>query len=134
MAPNSPPDRTKPTPREIYYAARQAAAALPPEEREQVLELIRRGNKGAPVHHEVLEYFQKYPRLRDWLKQALFLSGTLRGYAPLPGQPGPIPARSLWVCPQCGFQWRVLRKGRPVPPCPYDGSPLVPADEVRHDG
>ncbi len=122
-------DRANPTPAEVYYAARRAAEQLPATEREELLGLIRRTHKDRKAHHQVLKRFQNYPGLRSWLDKALFLSDRTKGFAQLSGDLTPIPARSLWVCPQCGFQWRVLRKGRPVPPCPRDGSELVMAEK-----
>ena len=123
-------DRTKPTPREVYYAARRASFMLPEEQQTELDALLKRGYKGAQVHRDVLGYFDDKKPAYEWLQQALYTASTVKGYATLPGSVGPIPARSLWVCPKCDFTWRVLRKGRPVPPCPHDGLKLVPAGEV----
>ncbi len=130
----STPDRNHPTPREIYYAARRVAHLLPEDEREELMALLKRGYKGENVHHTALRILSRSPQAREWLNAALYgpVPG-MRGFAHLPGHPGPIAARSLWRCPQCGFQWRVLRKGRPVPPCPHDGAALYPVTETKHD-
>lgn len=130
-------DPSIPSPGEIRYAARRAAFLLPEKQRKALQALLRRKPKDLPLN-EVLALFRDTPQAREWLQRALYLSepaGT-RIYEGLPGQPGEIPARSLWKCPRCGFTWRVLRKGRPVPPCPYDGSELerVPPEEKSNAG
>lgn len=118
-------DPSQPTPREVYYAARRYLAHLPPEMQQTVRELLRRARAGEKVDNAILETVSRNPQAREWLRLALFTEEVTRlGYEQLPGMPGPIPARSLWVCPQCGFQWRVFRRDRPVPRCPNDGSPL----------
>lgn len=127
-----PKDRFNPTPFEVYYAARRAAQKLPPAQQAEVVELIRK-TRSRKKTHQVLAHFQDRPDLRAWLESALYLGDGARGFAQIGGDLTPIPARSLWVCPECGFQWRVLRKGRPVPPCLFDGTPLVPAEESRDD-
>ncbi len=129
-------DPSLPTPFEIRYAVRRAAELLPEAEKNSLLELLQNQDKVPPV--KLLAFFQETPQGREWLQRALYLSGAeqARGYETLPGQPGEIPARSLWKCPRCGFTWRVLRTGRPVPPCPRDGSPLEPVvpKEQNHVG
>jgi len=126
-------DRTQPTEREVYYAARRARDLLPPGEQTRLDALLRRASRGEKVDNAILKLLRPYDQARDWMVNALYLGGETRQYATLPGEVGPIPARSLWVCPKCGFQWRVLRKGRPVPPCPYDGTPLVPFTPESED-
>ncbi|MCS7249188.1 MAG: hypothetical protein NZ840_13250 [Anaerolineales bacterium] len=118
-------DADTPTPREIYYAARRIAFLLPEEAQQTLKTLLKQGHRGASTHHQVLELVRTSPQALAWMRAALYAAEPTRAYEGLPGLPGSIPARSLWECPKCGFPWRVLRKGRPVPPCPYDGSPLV---------
>ncbi len=118
-------DRTTPTPRDVYYATRRVRFMLPEAKQTQLLDLLGRGHKGEDVHQAALDFYRNSQNALVWLQSALYLRNSPKGYAELSGQPGPIPARSLWVCPQCGFSWRVLRTGRPVPPCPHDGTTLV---------
>jgi hypothetical protein len=122
-------DRTQPTPHEIYYAARRAADAFLPSEAQNDIQIIlKRGYQGEKVDNDVLRIVSRDEGAREWMAQALYLEVNTRGYVALPGELTPIPARSLWRCPEegCGFAWRVLRKGRPVPPCPIHDVPLVP--------
>lgn len=129
-------DPSVPTPFEIRYAVKRAALLLSDQERKALQALLRK--KPATPLHQVLAFFRDKPAAQQWLQDALYPSPSepIRGYVGLSGQPGEIPARSLWKCPQCGFTWRVLRKGRPVPPCPHDGSKLeyVPAKEQNDAG
>ncbi len=130
-------DRTQPTPREIYYAVRRLLPLLPAEERQAIIELLKRGQKGEAVETTLLRRLKPFSRIRKWLSQALYTppEAGARTHTMLPGTIGEIPARSLWCCPKCDFSWRVLRKGRPVPPCPKDGSPLERSLTGKcHDG
>lgn len=115
----------QPTPREVYYAARRYLPYLPPELQQATKELLRRARSGEKVDNALLEMLSGDPAAKQWLQAALIGGEAARLYEPLPGASDSIPAFSLWVCPKCGFEWRVYRKGRPVPPCPGDGSPLV---------
>lgn len=118
-------DPSQPTSREIRYAARRYLPHLPPEMQRTVQELLLHARAGEKVDNAILETVSLDPEAKGWFREALFTEEAARmGYEPPPGLPGPIPARSLGVCPQCGFEWRVFRKGRPVPRCPNDGSPL----------
>lgn len=119
------PDPSQPTPREVYYAARRYLPYLPQELQQAMRDLLRRAQAGEKVDNAILETVSRDSKARKWLSVALLTDEAARmGYELLPGPPGPIPARSLWVCPQCGFEWRVFRRGSPVPPCPKDGLPL----------
>lgn len=119
------PDPSEPTPREVYYAARRYLPHLPSEQQSKVQELLQNARSGEKVDNAILETVSRDARAKEWFREALFTEEAVRlGYEPLAGLPGPIPARSLWVCPQCSFQWRVFRRDRPVPRCPNDGSPL----------
>lgn len=119
-------DPSLPTPFEIRYAVKRAALLLSDQEREDLQALLRK--KPPTPLNQVLAFFQDKPAAQQWLERTLYPSPSelTRSYEGLSGHPGEIPARSLWKCPQCGFTWRVLRKGRPVPPCPNDGSRLEP--------
>ncbi|MFN3743036.1 MAG: hypothetical protein ACK4VW_10295 [Anaerolineales bacterium] len=125
-------DPSLPSPAEIRYAVKRAAFLLPEKERKALQALLRR--KPIP-EQQLLALFRETPAARQWLERALYWSSSeqTRGYEGLPGEPGEIPARSLWKCPQCDFTWRVLRKGRPVPPCPRHGLELEPALKERDD-
>ncbi len=119
--------RIDPTAQEIYYAARRVLDQLPPEEQEKLRPLLKRGQADPASTDEVLKRLKSHSQIREWLLAALYPppEAATRSYVTLPGGPGPIPVHSLWRCPQCGFTWRVLRKGRPVPPCPRDGATLI---------
>ncbi|MCS7011197.1 MAG: hypothetical protein NZL98_07495, partial [Anaerolineales bacterium] len=112
---------------EIAYALRRVAFLLPEKKQAELRALLRqdRPENVERAISEALRVVRSSRKAREWLEHALYFSGEKLGHAGLPGQPTQIPARSLWKCPQCDFTWRVLRKGRPVPPCPYDGSVLV---------
>ncbi|PWH18341.1 MAG: hypothetical protein DDG60_00685 [Anaerolineae bacterium] len=129
-------DPSTPSTAEILYAARRAASLLPEKEQETLKTLLLRARRGDKVTVHILNVLSKSPSAQGWLQHALYAPPlNTRGYEGLPGDPVEIPARSLWRCPKCGFTWRVLRKGRPVPPCPRDGSMLerVFAGEAGND-
>jgi hypothetical protein len=121
-------DISQPIPEEIYYAAEQYLPRLPDELQAQILALLARAHSGQKCDNAILSLMSDDQDARRWMRQALFGDqfGTLKGgYDPLAGTPTSIPSNSRWDCPQCGFEWRVLRAGRPVPPCPNDYSVLV---------
>lgn len=125
-------DITQPIPEEIYYAAEQYLPHLPEEIQPQILALIERARSGQKCDNAILFLISDDKEAREWMRKALFGAqlGTLKGvYEPLAGTPTSIPANSRWVCPKCGCEWRVLRAGRPVPPCPKDYSVLVQVKE-----
>lgn len=129
-------DPSTPSTAEILYAARRAASLLPEQEQETLKTLLLRARRGDKVTARILNVLGKSPSAQSWLQHALYSPPlSTRGYEGLPGDPVEIPARSLWSCPKCSFTWRVLRKGRPVPPCPHDGNTLerVLAEEAGHD-
>lgn len=54
--------------------------------------------------------------------------GTVRGFAPLPGEmPVLVPAR-LYACPEpnCPTVWRCRAAGQPIPRCPAHGHVVEP--------
>ena len=121
-------DITQPIPEEIYFAAEQYLPHLPEELREQIRLLLERARSGQKCDNAILSLISEDEGARRWMRQALFGAqlDTLRGsFEPMAGVPTSIPANSRWVCPECGFEWRVLRAGRPVPTCPKDDSVLV---------
>jgi hypothetical protein len=80
---------------------------------------------GKPVEGAVIALLTRYESTRVWTD--FFLNGderaavgTVRGFAPLPGEmPAPVPAR-LYACPEpgCTTVWRCRAAGQPIPRCP----------------
>lgn len=127
-----PQDKSQPTPEEIYYAAEKYLPYLADELREPIAALLAEARAGHKRDTAILSLISEDAAARKWMRAALFGEQlTLRGgYQPLAGSgPTSVPASSLWVCSKCGYPWRVQRKGRPVPPCPKDGSVLVQVKE-----
>jgi len=121
-------EKSQPTPQEIYSAAEACLPHLRPDLQERLAALLAEARAGQRRANRILDLTSQDPRASAWMQTALFgeSADTLRGYEPLAGGgPAHVPANSRWVCPQCGFEWRVLRAGRPLPPCPRDGSALV---------
>lgn len=121
-------DTSQPTAEEIYYAVEQYLPNLPEALQAPARSLLARASAGEKMDNALLALISEDAQARTWLRQALFGGETARlmgDYAPLPGSPLSVPANSLWICPQCGFEWRVVRAGRPLPSCPRDGSALT---------
>lgn len=120
-------DKSQPTAQEIYYAAEKCLPRLPEELQAQIDVLLVEARAGRKRDNAIIALISDDRDARQWMRQALFGDQfeTLRGYQPLAGGGPVVPANSLWRCPQCDFEWRVLQAGRPVPHCPDDGSVLV---------
>ncbi len=132
-----PEDISQPTAKEIYYAIEQYFPSLPEALQAPVQTMLARARAGEKMDNALIALIAEDAKARTWLRQALFGGETARlmgEYAPLSGLPVSVPANSLWICPQCGFEWRVSRAGRPVPPCPRDGSALTPAEKQSKAG
>ena|SRR5205085_1061108 len=119
---------SNPTPEEVYYATEQYLPILPQEVQSQVDILLEQARSGKKVDNAILSLISDDEYARKWMRKALFgedIARVMGSYDPLPGGPVSVPANSVWECRQCDFEWRVLRAGRPVPPCPRDYSVLV---------
>jgi hypothetical protein len=87
--------------------------------------------------NRILALLQEHPRARARVSSQLGakakggLPSTLRGYEPLPGSGGEIPAGTLMVCPKDPdhYRRRLRQKGQ-RPFCPEHGVALVPADSL----
>jgi rubrerythrin len=53
------------------------------------------------------------------------ITRSISGYSDLPGDPALQPA-THYVCPRCGYPW-YREDNDPIPQCPHDFIPLVPA-------
>lgn len=120
-------DSSYPTPEEVYYAAEQYLPHLQEDLQRQVRTLLERARSGQKVDNAIISIISEDKSARKWMRQVLFtgdIAKLMRNYEPLAGNIVSVPANSVWICPKCGFEWRVLRAGRPVPPCPKDYSVL----------
>ena len=123
------------TSEELIYAAEKLLPALSSALQESLAPLLARARKGERVDIMIVDLLSDDEAASRWMRLALFggQDETLyRGLEPLAGDLGAVQASSVWVCPkpECDFDWRVTRKGRPVPPCPHHNLQLVP--EKRH--
>ena len=121
-----------PTPEEIYYAAEKYLSLLSEPLASQIKALILdQSQTGQKVDNDILTLISEDENARKWMREALFggESGQIirADYSPLPGGLLSVSANSIWICPKigCGFEWRVIRTGRPVPTCPRHFSVLV---------
>lgn len=124
------PDKSQPEPQEVYYAAEQYLPNLSELLQSRVKILLAEAQDGQKRDTIILSLLSDDPEARQWMRQALYgeQTETMRSYDPydpLAGGGPVVKANSQWKCPQCGFIWRVQRKGRPVPNCPTDQSVLV---------
>lgn len=112
---------------ELVYAAEKLLACLPPVFQTSLSALLTRARNGEAVDNQIIDLLIQDQAARRWMKLALvdLSNDVVRGYEPLAGSPASIQASSKWKCQECGFEWVVLRAGRPVPPCPHDGSVLI---------
>lgn len=121
-------DSSHPIAEEVYYAAEQYMQNLSESLQEQIQILLEQAHTGKKVDNAILSLISDDNSARIWMRAALFgedAAKIMRSYEPLSGSTVSVPANSVWVCPQCGFEWHVLRAGRPVPPCPKDYSVLT---------
>jgi len=119
---------SQPTPEEIYYAAEQYLVVLSNDLQIQLRELLEQSRSGKKVDNAILLLISDDTDARKWMREALFgddITNVNRVYEPMLGNSISISSKSVWVCPQCGFEWHVIRAGRPVPYCPKDYSVLV---------
>jgi hypothetical protein len=123
------------TSEELIYAAEMLLPALSPAMQESLSPLLARARKHERVDILIVDLLSDDEAASRWMRLALF-SGQdellYKGFERSAGNLGPIPANSIWVCPEsdCDFRWRVLRAGRPVPPCPIHGCDLVPLEQL----
>ena len=134
-----PQETSHPIPEEIYYAAEQYLPLLSEPLQSQIRALLAEARAGEKRDNAILLQISEDRAAHQWLRSALLgepVSGetVMRGYEPLPGGGPAVPANSLWRCPRCGFEWRVLHAGRPVPPCPRDGTALERVDSPSKEG
>jgi hypothetical protein len=124
-----PDNPSQPTPKEIYYAADQYLPYLSEPLQSQIQALLEEAQAGKKRDTIILSLISDDKAARQWMRMALFgkqFETLQRGYEPLAGGgPTSVPANSRWKCPECDFEWRVLRKGRPVPNCPEHNVALV---------
>ncbi len=113
-----------PTPEEIYYAAEQYLPLLSDELQTQSHALLEQARSGKKVDNAIVSLISDDEGARKWMRKALFggnVAEVMGSYDPMIGNAISVPANSMWVCSnlECsGFEWRVIRNGRPVPPCP----------------
>ena len=123
------------TTEELIYAAEKLQPALSPALQESLAPLLARARKGERVDIMIVDLLSEDETASRWMRLALFSGQEEMLYRGLEDKPAgdisSIQASSIWVCPQkdCKFEWRVLRKGRPVPPCPHHNIQLVPAKQ-----
>jgi len=123
---------SQPTPQEIYYAAELYLPYLSETLQAQINTLLSEVQAGKKRDNAILSLISDDKAARQWMRQALFgeqFETMKSGFDPLASGGPVVPANSQWKCPECGFVWRVQRKGRPVPPCPKDYSVLVRAEK-----
>lgn len=121
-----------PEPEDVYRAARAYLPNLPENMRPLLEELLTRADAGQKVDNQIIDLMANDDRARKWMSAALFDEST-RSLSKEPdqlgGDPMPISART-WVCVHGHFTWHIYRIGQPVPPCPIDGSSLIPVKSV----
>ena len=91
--------------------------------------LLTRAVAGEDVADALRALIGEHEATREWAKRYLQVAPVLRGYKVPPGTPGPVPARSRYVCPKCGRLWTRQQAGEKVPDCPVD---LIPRDPLEH--
>lgn len=119
---------------ELLYAVRKLAPYLPPDLRRRVNRLLRQARQSQPDRLRLLDVLAEDYNARAWLHQVLdpFIhESLLSGFAPLPGEIGPISARR-WVCPEpdCDFVFTIRHAGQ-KPTCPRHRIPLIPWGQKR---
>lgn len=116
---------------ELIYAVEKLLPYLSSKLQANLALLLDRASAGQQVDNLIVDLLSRDDIARRWMGQALLLSPLeiTKSLEPLPGLPSSIQASSRWVCRQCGFEWVVLRAGRPVPPCPKDYSVLVQSQQ-----
>lgn len=95
--------------------------------------LLADAEAGAPTASAIIAVLTRSDATRVWTH--FFLNGneratvgTVRGFAPLPGEmPAPVPAQ-LYACPEpgCTTVWRCRAAGQPIPRCPDHGRLVEP--------
>lgn len=123
-----------PEPEDVYRAARAYLFNLTDTMRSSMEELLALADAGQKVDGRIIDLIAEDDQAYKWMRAAVFTDTTRtlpKGYDQLGGDPNPISARD-WVCPEGNFKWHIYRVGQPIPPCPFDGSPLVPVKSEQN--
>jgi len=126
------------TPEDVLEAARVIRPYLPdllgaeaePVDR-ALSELLRSGESGDAVDHQILELLAERDATREWTRKLLadkMPPPVMKSFDPLAGSPSRIDANTF-VCevPGCPRVWYRPRAGIAPPLCPEHQIPLVPA-------
>jgi hypothetical protein len=95
--------------------------------RDQLTDLVDRGRRDEQVAVPIIRIVRAHPALRRAATSYETVDDPTRVFAAPPGDRRlPLPPR--YVCPVDGYEFFRHDLARPVPPCPNDGTALVPGD------
>lgn len=88
---------------------------------EEIQALLVRAEAGEDVTVQVIDLLRPNQNVRRWMQEQITLNlPSFRGFEPLPGGQGIIPASQSWICPCEGCTEKslpVIREGEDPPTC-----------------
>lgn len=97
--------------------------------REEIQDLLDRANAGEDVTIKIIDLLRPNENVRRWMHEQISgCSASFKGFEPLTGDEGDIPASQKWVCPREGCTENslpVIREGEVPPVCQIHNVPMV---------
>lgn len=119
----------------VIRIAQKLVHHLPEEMDAELRSLLQRAEEGQDTTIDVIELLSPHKNIRLWMREQILLSGgtkgETRGFGPLPGKPGPIPASKKWVCPksECGESLPIIQEGEDAPICSVHAIKMIRAEQ-----
>jgi hypothetical protein len=111
--------------------AKKLINRLPAEIDNELKILILRAEEGQDTTIAIIDLLSPHENIRRWMRERIsLLSGTksaTRGYSPVPGGPGSVPASKKWVCPKkdCNETLPVIQEDEDAPTCDVHGFAMI---------